>query len=86
MKHTTPVSFEDVNAVIEEPEIDFGVDERTEVEVRSAMSSLKAEMGEDRFNEMGMAFLLKMEPRLRQTMPANSRAIQVLDEYHRNNG
>ena len=62
------------------------MDETTEREVRGAFKELADAMGQEKFNEFGMRFLLAMEASLRETMDADSPVIRMLDEHLRLHG
>ena len=62
------------------------MDETTEREARAAFSDLADAMGQEKFKEFGMRFLLAMEPRFRKTMSPDSPVIRMLDEHHRLHG
>jgi hypothetical protein len=79
---TKPIQPDELNEILASPDIDFGVDEATEQEVRASFGQMADQMGQEKFAELGMKFLLSLEPRLRRTMAPDSLAIKLLDEYH----
>jgi hypothetical protein len=79
---TQPIDPDELNEILASPSVDLGVDEATEQEVLADFFQLADRMGEEKFAELGMTFLLSVEPRLRETMSPDALPIRMLDEYH----
>lgn len=61
------------------PEI---IDERTEVELRSAFKAMADEMGHEQFHQFAIDTMLAMEPIIRRDCKPGEPALVMLDDYY----